>query len=504
MQIHGGQDINLTVELISDFSVTTSLNGPNQIGIGEIEKDILSIQHYPNQNFDPYIKNINNFIFKNNIVNNHIILGNGASELIDLTIRAISRYCKTWRSGLSEVQYLEYERCCYINNLVKNDSKDEETDLLCMINPNNPTGDYLNLNSLKKYIIDNCQINSYVIIDESMQPWYGEQWREDSLVSQTNWIKEIAESKNIYIFIIHSWTKFFHCPGLRIGSLICPTLELFEYIQSIKIPWSVNVLALKYLDCCVKDNSYMTYIWDHTRRYRKDQIEQLKKLFPNWIFYGSDFISWIWIETNNKTLASFCYQMCKFKGVPIRLGKNGYQKDSCLRIAVKNPDKFSILLSTLTEIKSLISSNINDIQENPIIIKQDMIDIDQIKIHEHYINDRHNSLLNYINSLNKKICMPSIIVCSETFTLIDGHHRLSILKYFKQKKIPVLLINYQYSNIVVDINDSTITKNQVIESAITGNLLPPKSTNHHLILDDQSLVPILTLSPNIYFDFNEI
>ena len=102
-----------------------------------------------------------------------------------------------------------------------------------MINPNNPTGDYLNITEMKQYILDNCSSNSHVVIDESMQPWHSKNWRADSLISQTEWIEKIANEKSIFIYILHSWTKFFSCTGLRYGSLICPTKETYNKVQSI-------------------------------------------------------------------------------------------------------------------------------------------------------------------------------------------------------------------------------------------------------------------------------
>lgn len=56
-----------------------------------------------------------------------------------------------------------------------------------------------------------------------MQLWYGEDWRNDSLVSQTEWINYMMIQKNVQIYVIHSWTKIWSCPGIRLGSVICPT-----------------------------------------------------------------------------------------------------------------------------------------------------------------------------------------------------------------------------------------------------------------------------------------
>ena len=106
----------------------------------------------------------------------------------------------------------------------------------------------MNINKLKTYIESNAKNGTSIIVDESMQPWVGEEWRNDSLLSQTDWINKLAKNNNIYIFIIHSWTKIFSCTGLRFGSLICPTKSNFNMLKKLMIPWNVNILAIRYIE----------------------------------------------------------------------------------------------------------------------------------------------------------------------------------------------------------------------------------------------------------------
>lgn len=43
--------------------------------------------------------------------------------------------------------------------------------------------------------------------DESMQPWLGRKWREDSLYSQGEWITTMSEEKKVNVWVMTSWTK---------------------------------------------------------------------------------------------------------------------------------------------------------------------------------------------------------------------------------------------------------------------------------------------------------
>ena len=501
-QYHGGQDNNINVYFKEDFSVTTNMLGSNKKGLEFIKENVGEIDHYPPQNFEPFVSNLNNFIFRNFKNNENIILGNGASELIDLTIRSISG--STWKPSKSDTQYLEYDRSSRNTKKIKCKWDNKNTDLTCLVNPTNPTGDYLNVNEMKNYILTNCSSNSHVLVDESMQPWHSANWRSDSLVSQTDWIVEMASKNSIYIYIIHSWTKIFSCTGLRYGSLICPTKEIYNKIQSLKNPWSVNILALKYIDFCINDKKYMEDTWSKTSELRKYQVDKINKHFPNWNCYGESFLSWIWVNTYNDDTALLAYNLCKFNGTPIRLGKFGYKKNTYIRIAVREKKYFDDLLECLIPLKVTNKINIPvhlNINSN-IIHSFKYVNVEKIKSHEEYILDRHEKLYNYITSNDNVFNIPAIIVCSNTFIIIDGHHRFSVMKKFGISNIPCLLINYFNDNIIVNFNNEKITKNDVIQAGITSEHLPPKSTRHMLIDNNNNFLPLQVLSPNVLIKIN--
>ena len=502
IQGHGGQDNNITINFVEDFSVTTNLIGPNKKALNNIKNILDEIQHYPPQNYEPYLSNIKSFIFHKHKMNDNILLGNGASELIDLLIRSIKT--KTWRPSKSMVQFLEYERSCTITKKEKTNWNNKKSKLLCLINPNNPTGDYLNINEMKKYIVDNCEEDTHIIVDESMQMWLGEKWRSDSLVSQTEWIQDMV-NKKIYIYIIHSWTKIFSCTGIRYGSLICPTKESYNTLLSMKPPWSVNILALKYIDFCIKDKEYLKNTWDKTIRLRDNQLEKLSKMFPGWKFYGKEFLSWIWIDVGDESIAKMAYNLCKYNGTPIRLGKMGYKMNNYIRIAVREKSSFDKLCEGMNILKDFIKNKQDsknkkyfhiDFYYN--IIKDfKWVDINKIKAHEKFIENRHQKLYDYIKSVDNSCSIPAIIICSKTYTIVDGHHRFSVMKKLGIKKCPCLLIDYDNNNIIVNPYNN-ITKEEVINAGSSNEKLLPKSTCHMIKDNKNSLHPIIVISPTVF------
>eukprot|EP01102_Stenamoeba_stenopodia_P021838 TRINITY_DN8907_c0_g1_i1.p1 TRINITY_DN8907_c0_g1~~TRINITY_DN8907_c0_g1_i1.p1 ORF type:complete len:236 (-),score=37.89 TRINITY_DN8907_c0_g1_i1:34-741(-) len=112
-----------------------------------------------------------------------------------------------------------------------------------------------------------------------------------------------------------------------------------------------------------------------------------------------------------------------------------------------------------------------------IVVGFDWLDPKDIKCHEEYIETRHSALYNYLNSIDSPIIVPCIIVCSKSLTIIDGHHRFSVMKKLGWQKIPTLLLNYQHDDIITH-PLRPIAKRQVERAGITQKYLPPKSTQH--------------------------
>lgn len=138
------------------------------------------------------------------------------------------------------------------------------------------------------------------------------------------------------------------------------------------------------------------------------------------------------------------------------------------------------------------SIKIIDYVKSEVILKKDFIEFNKLKPHEYVLPDRLKGLENYIKSLHPYIILPSIIVSSNSFTIIDGHHRYYALQKLKIKKCPVTIINYNSNYIVTDINNG-ISKHIVLESARKKELLKPKSTAHHIALNNL-FYPLILLS----------
>eukprot|EP00917_Polyrhabdina_sp_WS-2016_P011437 GHVP01025181.1.p1 GENE.GHVP01025181.1~~GHVP01025181.1.p1 ORF type:complete len:222 (-),score=33.85 GHVP01025181.1:70-735(-) len=209
-------------------------------------------------------------------------------------------------------------------------------ELMCIVNPVNPTGDFLPLEKLKIQILESVAFYGVAIIDESMLFWFGPDWKQHSLVNQIKWIKKIKDDYGIDVIVIHSWTKIFSCPGLRIGSLFCNNLHIINEIRKLIVPWNVNSVALSFLGHALKEDEYLMMTWKETKSLRCRFVEKLGQKYPSWKFYGEEWLSYIWIELESEENAEHLVEKCKENGYPIRWGKPGYGCPSFVRIAVRD------------------------------------------------------------------------------------------------------------------------------------------------------------------------
>ena len=103
-----------------------------------------------------------------------------------------------------------------------------------------------------------------------------------------------------------------------------------------------------------------------------------------------------------------------------------------------------------------------------------------------------NKLEDYINNFHSEIILPSILVCNKTNVIIDGHHRLHVIKLLEVDQIPVSLIDYNSDLILTDEKNS-LSKKEIISSAKNNKLFPPR-TSKHLINFKEHSFPLIIIS----------
>tara|TARA_Y100000768_G_C23956297_1_gene672989 strand:- start:810 stop:1247 length:438 start_codon:yes stop_codon:yes gene_type:complete len=123
-----------------------------------------------------------------------------------------------------------------------------------------------------------------------------------------------------------------------------------------------------------------------------------------------------------------------------------------------------------------------------------LINSSSIFPHEKVITEKTKLLINYLESFNNSIIISSILCCSKSMVIIDGHHRFFALKSIGFEKIPVTFLNYFSDEIKTDKNNS-VSKNSIIKSGLEKKFLEPKSTNHLVFCNKTKIwQPVILLS----------
>ncbi len=109
-----------------------------------------------------------------------------------------------------------------------------------------------------------------------------------------------------------------------------------------------------------------------------------------------------------------------------------------------------------------------------------MIPLDKLISHERVSLRRCQQLLKDFKSHG--IIHQPVVVDKKTLVILDGHHRVAVLKKIGIKKIPAILVNYQSRNIQVYLRRKNLLMNLikyiVINKALSFDLLPKKTTKH--------------------------
>ena len=113
-------------------------------------------------------------------------------------------------------------------------------------NPNNPTGAMLTRQDVIIILTAAAELDSLVVIDESFIDFVD---NDDAVTCR--WLAEQYPN----LVIVHSLTKFYAIPGLRLGFAIADP-QLIRLLHAGKDPWNVNSLAQAAGVAALADSEY--------------------------------------------------------------------------------------------------------------------------------------------------------------------------------------------------------------------------------------------------------
>ena len=209
-----------------------------------------------------------------------ICVGNGASDMIFRTVFALrpknalilapmfGQYERALNRVDAKVQYynLNHEDFKIHEDILEQIT--EDMDMVCICNPNNPTGTIMTKEQVIR-VAEHCQkMNCWFVLDECFLEFV-ENGDDYSVMDQL--------SKYDRMIIIKSFTKMYGIAGLRLGYALCgkdglaSTIDMFGCERNVnRVAEAAGLAALEAID-------YEQMVLEHTTRERKWLQEELKK-----------------------------------------------------------------------------------------------------------------------------------------------------------------------------------------------------------------------------------
>ena len=276
----------------------------------------------------------------------NMFLGNGSDEAIDIIFRV---FCNPKCDNVVSIEptYGMYEVCANINDVeyrkVLLDDKfdfdadsllgacDENTKVIFVCSPNNPTGNNLSRNQIERLLVE---FQGIVVIDEAYSDFSTERPFRLDLGKYPN------------LIVLNTFSKAWGCASIRLG-MAYASAEIIQIFNKVKYPYNVNLLtqekALEVLSDITKIHQRINAIVE-SRNNLIDAFSQLpicSKVYPT---------------DANFFLAKVCdanqiYNYLIDKGIVVRNRHNITLCNDCLRITIGSNEENRLLLSALRQYK---------------------------------------------------------------------------------------------------------------------------------------------------------
>ncbi|MGB0895799.1 MAG: histidinol-phosphate transaminase [Flavobacteriaceae bacterium] len=298
-----------------------------------------NVNRYP----DPQQQSVKQLLSKQkNISTEHILLGNGSDEVLDLLFRA---FCEPNKDNIITLPptYGMYSVLANINAVATKEvtltsdfqpavvqilaQADANSKLLFLCSPNNPTG-----NNFNAFEVENL-LNSFegiVVIDEAYIDF-----------SETkSWLDRLEEFPNLVI--TQTLSKAYGMAGIRLG--VCyASAEIISVLNKIKPPYNVNQLtqssAIERLTNYDKVLQEIALI----KKERQLLINSLLQIDYITTIYPSD-ANFVLIKVDDATKR---YNQLIEKGIVIRNRTSQLLCDNCLRVTVGTKEENNKLIDVL-------------------------------------------------------------------------------------------------------------------------------------------------------------
>lgn len=281
-----------------------------------------------------------------------VCVGNGAAELIKslmeniegkvgMVYPAFEEYPHRRKEADIVPYYAENEDFRYTAENLMEFFKDKEMSALVLVNPDNPSGNFIEKQDVLKIAKWAEKKGIRFIVDESFVD-FADTEENPSLLEE-----EIIE-KYPALVVIKSISKSFGVPGLRLGILAANDLEMIACMKKDVAIWNINSFAEFYMQIFEKYKSNYEEAIEKFKQVRREYVEKLEKIqhlrvLPSQANYVTCQLMG---ETTSRQLAEILLNKYNILIKDLSV-KKGFEGKSYVRLAVKRSEENQKLIDAL-------------------------------------------------------------------------------------------------------------------------------------------------------------
>lgn len=211
----------------------------------------------------------------------HILVGNGAAELIQTLMPHFSgnvgfvrptfeEYPNRYAMDKSIVFHPNCDDFSYNSQELRSFFADKSLEALVLINPDNPTGNYIAHDDMMSLVKWTKEKHITLVIDESFADFSDEE--------ENTFIDDAFIRDNPHVIVVKSISKSYGVPGLRLGILASGNTNLIANLKKEVSIWNINSFAEFYLQIMEKYKNEYSNAMHHFRKTRKEFLRQLQNI----------------------------------------------------------------------------------------------------------------------------------------------------------------------------------------------------------------------------------
>jgi len=244
--------------------------GPSPKALAAIQEALPSLHDYPDGGAFYLKKKLSDFL---GVEQEQILFGNGTNELLEMIIRTCMRpedniiyaqssfivYKLASMAIGAEIREVPLKEMRYDLPAIAA-AMDDQTKLIFIANPNNPTGTYITKEELDGFL-DTIPDQVLVVMDEAYFEYV-------DAPDYPNGLDYLKKRKNI--LVTRTFSKCYGLAGLRIGYAVGDA-ELIDYLNRGRQPFNVNTLAQVGAIAALDDSEHL----ERTRTLNRSEMSRI-------------------------------------------------------------------------------------------------------------------------------------------------------------------------------------------------------------------------------------